>query len=189
MQSELIFPTIITWDFKTELLESLNELYSKIDWNVYKDDRYVNGYTTYFNRDKTNDDLIYEYSQPLVDAIIQHCYERAEMEKIDIGKKKFYVDNLWLSRMLKYGHHIRHLHHGSHYSGTFYVHSDDDSANIIFYDPRLFKQFVGDLDEHDVIVYKPDPGKLIMWSSYIEHEVTTSLSERRDAISFNVGLR
>jgi len=190
ISGELIFPTLITWSFREYLLPDLRELYNTIDWSYYEDSRYPNGVTTYFKEKESDIKLIKKYSAKLVEAILEDSYERIKSQNKDLKGKQLYIQNLWLSRMHTNGYHVRHLHHDSHFSGTIYVNSTADSSPIIFYDPRNYKQFFNVLDDHDIMSYDPTPGKLMLWDSFLEHEVQTNTSEfTRDAISFNVGLQ
>lgn len=190
INSEIVFPSFISWSYRESLLPKIRELYNKIDWDFYLDDRYPNGVTTYFKNEYADVDIIKQDCDELISAILQDCYDRISVAGKNLNGKEFYIQNLWLSRMFKNGHHIKHIHHGSHFSGTFYVNGDADSSPLLFYDPRLYKQFFNELNDHDVMSYDATPGKLMMWDSFLEHEVQNNNSETiRDAISFNVGLR
>jgi uncharacterized protein (TIGR02466 family) len=186
--TELWFPTFISYSYNTEILPNIQNTFATFDWEQVLDDRYPNGYTTFYGGYKLNEDL--KESMPeLCNYILENAYEVLERQKINIENKKLKITTFWMSRMLKNGFHARHLHAHSLYSGTYYVNADKNNSSIKFYDARIFKQFAPESKSGDVVEYRPEPGKLLLWDSYLEHEVDINLTEiPRDAISFNLGI-
>jgi uncharacterized protein (TIGR02466 family) len=125
----------------------------------------------------------------LCDFILSSTYEIAKRQQINLGNKRLEITTFWMSRMFKNGYHSKHLHAHSIYSGTYYVNVDSSNSNIRFYDSRIFRQFNPDIASGEIVEYKPENGKILLWDSYLEHEVEMNLSDKpRDAISFNLGV-
>jgi uncharacterized protein (TIGR02466 family) len=88
----------------------------------------------------------------------------------------------------------RHAHPNATISGCFYVNVPDGASDIIFHDPRPYKQCVmlpcregfSDLlaDEYPM---KVKTGMLLIWSSWLEHEVVQNKSKLpRKTLVFNM---
>jgi len=78
------------------------------------------------------------------------------------------------------GHHEGHIHYDNHISGFYFLKCCDKTSYPIFKDPRLGK-CVTQLplkDESEVtfgtqfVNYKPQPGTLILFPSFLEHQFT-----------------
>jgi len=106
------------------------------------------------------------------------------------------IVRLFASEMEKGDEHAKHTHQNSCLSGVFYLQIPSKSSDIIFYDPRAFRRFV----EHTIkqetevtwqqVYFKPEKGLLLLWESWIEHEVPKNNSEdKRITLVFNVGKR
>lgn len=186
LTSEIWFPTFISYAYNRDLLPKIKKTFDEFNWESVKDHRYANGYTTFYGGHELNEKL--KESMPeFCDYVLDNCYELLHRQKIDIKQRKLKLTTFWLSRMLTNGYHAKHIHAHSFYSGTFYVNANTDSAKIRFHDPRLYKQFSPDILSGEVIEYRAEEGKLMLWDSFLEHEVDTNFSTTpRDAISFNV---
>ena len=83
-------------------------------------------------------------------------------------------------------------------SGVYYVRSNEQSGRIRFRDPRAGKRMdpwpvaadeEADQRHWDRVHYKPVAGRLIMFPSWLEHDVEPNMSdEERISISFNMRL-
>lgn len=188
LTTEIWFPTFISYSYNKEILPNIKKIFESINWDSLKDDRYPNGYTTFYGGQDLNEQL--KNSMPeFCDFVLESCYEILNRQQIAIGNKKLIVTTFWLSRMLENGHHSKHLHTHSFYSGTYYVNADNESAKIKFYDPRLYRQFLPNINSNEIVAYTPEEGKLLLWDSYLEHEVEMNFSTNpRDAISFNIDI-
>lgn len=113
--------------------------------------------------------------------------------------RKFVIETFWVNVNARYAYNALHDHPRSDLSGVYYVRSDDNSGRLRFRDPRGAKRMNpwpvasdGDRDMRhwDRVNYKPIPGRLIMFPSWLEHDVEPNLSEaERISISFNLSLR
>jgi len=81
------------------------------------------------------------------------------------------------------GHHEGHIHYDNHISGFYFLKCSDKTSFPIFHDPRLGK-CVTQLplkNESEItfgtqsINYKPQPGTLILFPSFLEHQFTVDL--------------
>lgn len=152
----------------------------------------INGITTY-NRG-INIPFVPE-SQKLIDFIIDNCALLAKKQGVDIENASIQVCSIWLNRLSKQGKHAKHAHGGMHYSGTLYVNIPKGSSNIRFHNPHadlmtitaLPVKFDGDASTSTYVDFTPSEGKLLLWNSYLYHEVLEHpVEEFRDSISFNL---
>jgi uncharacterized protein (TIGR02466 family) len=103
------------------------------------------------------------------------------------------VANIWLNEMVSGGVHKKHSHYGHHFSGCYYVELPKESAGIIFH------SFIDRFDKMDMEIEKfnsfnstnwicpVNAGDLLMWESYIKHEVPKSEFEgKRRSIAFDI---
>ena len=86
-------------------------------------------------------------------------------------------------------------------AGSFYLYTDEDSAEIIFQDPaypmRMYKRIIDVDADHKYIEGRaahyntwevnPKKGTLMLWPPYIQHRVRQQKKGERITISFNVG--
>jgi uncharacterized protein (TIGR02466 family) len=78
-------------------------------------------------------------------------------------------------------------------SGVFYLNVNEKSAPIVFYDPRPFRKFVSlprgneTLASCEKIMIIPETGLMLIWESWLEHEVLKNYSDNRTTLVFNLG--
>ena len=96
----------------------------------------------------------------------------------------------------KHSFHPEHLHPYSHISGVFYVKSDANSPAIGFKDPRIARWMMppaadGKRPENSFHAkLAPEPGKLFLFPSWLEHGVAQNQSDReRISMSFNFEMK
>lgn len=103
------------------------------------------------------------------------------------------LDSLWVNLLKAGGHHAGHIHPHSILSGTVYVEAPKGSGAIRFEDPRLSRMMAAPVRRDDVpedllpfVAVDPTPGLLLMWESWLRHEVLTGRAKAdRLSISFN----
>lgn len=103
------------------------------------------------------------------------------------------LDSLWANLLKAGGHHSAHIHPHSIISGTFYVEVPDGSGAIRFEDPRLPLMMAAPQRRPDAaedlrpfISVEPRPGLLLLWESWLRHEVLPGTGRgERLSISFN----
>jgi uncharacterized protein (TIGR02466 family) len=103
------------------------------------------------------------------------------------------LDSLWVNLLKVAGHHAAHIHPHSIISGTFYVEAPKGSGAIRFEDPRLPLMMAAPARTKDAaedlqpfIAVAPQAGLLLMWESWLRHEVLPGTGRgERLSISFN----
>lgn len=87
-----------------------------------------------------------------------------------------------------------HLHTDTLLSGVYYVKVPEDSGVIKFWDPRgHWMHTMRDNDYYNDCLYSydisPEPGLLLLFPCWLEHEVSENLSnDERISVSFNIQL-
>jgi len=151
------------------------------------------GYTSYASladlawRDPTFKDL--------VKAIDKHVAAFARDLAFDLDGKKLKLDSIWINILPQGGTHSSHIHPHSVISGTTYVSVPTGAGALKLEDPRLPMMMAAparakDAPEHlrTFIYVKPKPGDILLWESWLRHEVPMNMSdEDRISISFNYG--
>lgn len=114
------------------------------------------------------------------------------------ASRHFVMDTFWVNINPKHAYNALHDHPNSSLSGVYYVQTTGQSGRIRFRDPRAGKRMdpwpvakdeESDQRHWDRVHYKPVAGRLIMFPSWLEHDVEPNLSdEERISISFNMRL-
>ena len=94
------------------------------------------------------------------------------------------LDSLWVNLLKSGGRHSGHIHPHSIFSGTFYVAAAAGSGAIGFEDPRLPLMMAAPTRPDTFVTVDPRPGLLLLWESWLRHEVRPGTGERL-SISFN----
>jgi len=103
------------------------------------------------------------------------------------------LDNMWINVLEPLGTHSGHIHPHSVISGTFYVSVPDGSSALRFEDPRLGlmmnapgRKTNARPDHQSFASVAPAAGTLLLWESWLRHEVPINLAEDvRISVSFN----
>ena len=151
------------------------------------------GYTSYASLD----DLPWRFPifKDLVKSLDKHVAEFAEDLEFDLDGKKLKLNALWINILPEGGIHTSHLHPHSVISGTTYVAMPEDASAIKFEDPRHAMMMAAPMrnadarDEMRSFIYiKPDVGDVLLWESWLRHEVPMNMAEEdRISVSFNYG--
>jgi len=120
----------------------------------------------------------------------------AETLHWDCGDARLACDSFWVNILAPGGSHSGHIHPNSLISGTCYVALPVGSGGIRFEDPRLPMMMAAPLIADSAPVaqrrsftFSPQPGDILMWESWLRHEVLINQSEApRLSISFNYSL-
>ncbi len=113
----------------------------------------------------------------------------------DINNQIVKITSMWSIINKKDSFNERHHHGNSALSAAYYVNAEQNSGDIVFYDPRHSFIFshpesskLNDLNAQTKSI-SPKSGLLVLFPSYLDHSVQTSKStEDRIVISFNVSL-
>jgi uncharacterized protein (TIGR02466 family) len=99
------------------------------------------------------------------------------------------ISEAWAVIYRTYGYHKLHMHHGSAWSGVYYVRTGDPPAGagaIEMLDPRMAARPRSDAGGLRMI--DPKPGMLIAFPSWLQHFVTPAEgTSERICIAFNIG--
>ena len=96
------------------------------------------------------------------------------------------LDSLWVNLLKASGHHSGHIHPHSILSGTLYVEAPVGCGAIRFEDPRLPLMMAAPASEDRFVTIQPRPGLLLMWESWLRHEVLAGSGRgERLSTSFN----
>lgn len=129
----------------------------------------------------------------LVEALDRMAVSFAESLNWDLRQARLHCDSLWINILGEGGHHSGHIHPNSVISGTCYIAVPDGAGQIKFEDPRLPLMMAAPPLKPDAPsaakrfhYIAPTAGDVLMWESWLRHEVITSRSEEaRISISFN----
>lgn len=149
------------------------------------------GYTSYASLN----DLAWRFPEfaKLTRAIERHSLTFAKALHWDLRGMKPKVDSLWVNVMPEGGVHSSHLHPNAVLSGTFYVAVPAGSGPIVYEDPRLGfmmaappKKAGAPQPFRQHVSFRPQPGTLMLWESWLRHEVPLNRAEgHRISASFN----
>jgi uncharacterized protein (TIGR02466 family) len=100
----------------------------------------------------------------------------------DLTNHELFWTDMWVQEFAKNGggHHEGHIHSDNHISGFYFLKCSDKTSFPVFHDPRLGKVVTELPLKNDnkttfatsLINYKPIPGTLIIFPSFLEHQFT-----------------
>jgi uncharacterized protein (TIGR02466 family) len=129
----------------------------------------------------------------LVRRLDRHVAAFAAECAFDLGRRRLKLDSLWVNVLKPGGTHSGHIHPHSVVSGTLYVAVPPGSGALRLEDPRLPMMMAAPPRREDApealrtFVYaEPGPGRIVLWESWLRHEVVHGVgSGDRISISFN----
>ncbi len=124
-----------------------------------------------------------------------HVVAFAEQLEYDLHGRKLKLDSMWINVLEPHGTHSGHIHPHSIISGTFYVSVPEGASALRFEDPRLplmmaapVRRFGARRDHETFVAMTPAVGTVLLWESFIRHEVPINLGDDvRISVSFNYG--
>jgi uncharacterized protein (TIGR02466 family) len=131
--------------------------------------------------------------QPLIEQINQRLEQLRDDVKF-IDQAFLRVESMWININHPYSYNSNHIHPNSYISGVYYVKVPENSGNLVLRHPSnlisiftpsdVIKQFnTMNSSKWNII---PNDGDLVMFPSWIEHEVTQNISgEDRISFAFN----
>ena len=153
------------------------------------------GYTSYASLD----DLPQRASvfSQLKARLDRHARAYAEALQLDLGAGRLRLDSLWVNILKTGGAHSGHIHPHSVLSGTVYVATPPGAGALKLEDPRLPLMMAApprrtdaDEDQKSFVYLSPQPGTVLMWESWLRHEVTANRARaERISVSFNYAWR
>ena len=126
----------------------------------------------------------------------KHAAAFAKALNLDLGGRKLKLDSIWINVLEPGGAHSGHIHPHSVLSGTYYVDVPPGSSALKLEDPRLPLMMAAPTrsedapeEERTFVYVSPRAGDVLMWESFVRHEVPTNGAKRaRVSISFNYSL-
>jgi len=121
--------------------------------------------------------------------INQHVVKFAEESGILLNP----IVKYWIQNYTDNDHHQLHSHSKNDISGVYYVQADENSGAIVFNNPNPYiigyNSFIDVKTEIDqrCLEVKPQSGLLILFPSYLVHQVLPSQNSARTVIAFNYG--
>ena len=123
----------------------------------------------------------------------RHAAAFAKALHWDIKGGKPVCDSLWVNVLPEGGSHTSHIHTNSVISGTYYVAVPQGAGPIVYEDPRHAMMMAAPPRKsnapeelHSLISLSPKAGSLLLWESWLRHEVPMNKAEGlRISISFN----
>jgi uncharacterized protein (TIGR02466 family) len=153
-----------------------------------------NGYPGYTSYASLND-LPWRFPafRQLAKALDRHVAAFARELEYDLGRRKLVLDSLWANVLTEGGAHTSHIHPNSVISGTFYAAMPEGASALKFEDPRHAMMMAtpprkakARADNRSFLYYAPAAGELLLWESFLRHEVPLNRSaDERITISFN----
>ena len=149
------------------------------------------GYTSYASlSDLTWRSPFFEELKNLLDLHVKTFVEELDF---DLEGRNLKLEDLWINILPEGGNHSAHIHPNSVVSGTTYISMPSGSSAIKFEDPRHSMMMaapsrIKDAKEYlkPFIYVNPSVGDVLLWESWLRHEVpTNNSSEERISISFN----
>jgi uncharacterized protein (TIGR02466 family) len=188
--TRLLFPTLLyeaelaDADLLAMLAHSIRSLARDDTAGVrWSRDKGYRGYTSYASLDDLpkRDPAFAD----LAKLLNRHATKFAREAGFGVARK-LRLDSLWVNLLKGGGNHSGHIHPQSIISGTFYVEAPLDSGAIRFEDPRLPLMMAAPAREGTFVTVQPRPGLLLMWESWLRHEVLSGAGRgERLSISFN----
>ncbi|MCT8161474.1 TIGR02466 family protein [Pseudoruegeria sp. SHC-113] len=133
---------------------------------------------------------IFEEVRKLLD---QHVAAFAEDLELDLDGRALRLEDLWINILPEGGFHSAHIHPHSVISGTTYVAMPEGTSALKLEDPRHAMMMAAPprkktarQEMKNFITVKPDVGDVLLWESWLRHEVPMNMAEDdRISVSFN----
>jgi uncharacterized protein (TIGR02466 family) len=128
-------------------------------------------------------------------ALDPHARAFGEALHLDLGRRKLRLDSIWINVLDPGGVHSGHVHPHSVLSGTYYVDVPPGSSALKLEDPRLPLMMAAPPRTEDApeaersfVYLAPVAGEVLMWESFVRHEVPANGAKKpRVSVSFNYG--
>ena len=115
------------------------------------------------------------------DYIGQKSWEYLDHQGFDMSQYVTMFSELWVQEFAKKGggHHSAHVHWNQHVSGFYFLKAGEKTSMPIFHEPRtgarstklkMKTNLKEILNGNDLIHFRPQPGTLIIFPGYLEHE-------------------
>ncbi len=154
----------------------------------------AHGYRGYTSYGSLNDLPIRDpHFAALKKALDRHASVFAKALHFDLGGRKLKLDSLWINVLEPGGVHTGHIHPHCALSGTYYVDVPKGASALKLEDPRHAMMMAAPpraedapMAERSFVYIAPQAGEVLMWESFVRHEVpANSAKKARVSVSFN----
>ena len=177
---------------RLDLMQACEALESEdVAGRVWCQDNNYNGYTSYASLN----DLPRRFTafDDLRRVLDKHVAKFGVEVGFNLAGGKLKLDSMWVNVLPNGGVHSGHIHPHSVVSGTYYVTVPEGASTLKFEDPRLTMMMAAPTRTNDAardlqpyISLSPQVGEVILWESWLRHEVILNKSiAKRISISFN----
>ncbi len=182
MQKHEYYKTLILTEEKPEFVNSLNKASNKYIKEARKKDKEIikqfgDFGTSHHSTPLTLDNDFMDFRN----YIGQKSWEFLDYHGYDMKHYTTMFSEMWVQEFSKKGggHHSTHLHWNQHVSGFYFLKCSEETSFPIFHDPRpaakvtklrLKPDLKGIFYGTERIHYRPQPGTLIIFPGYLEHE-------------------
>jgi uncharacterized protein (TIGR02466 family) len=126
-------------------------------------------------------------------ALDKHVAAFVEDLGFDLQGRKLKCDSFWINILPEGGSHGSHIHPHAVISGTTYVSMPEGTSALKLEDPRHAMMMhaplrlkAADQSLQPFVYVKPAVGEVLLWESWLRHEVPMNMSEEeRISVSFN----
>ncbi len=126
-------------------------------------------------------------------ALDPHARAFAAELHLDLGRRKLALDSIWINVLAPGGAHSGHIHPHSVLSGAYYVDIPKGASALKLEDPRLPLMMAAPPRREDApeaertfVYLAPRAGDVLMWESWLRHEVVLNEARKpRVSVSFN----
>ncbi len=154
-------------------------------------DKGYRGYTSYASLDdlpKRDPNIA-----TLKGVLDKHAAAFARELYLELGGRRLKLDSIWINVLEPGGVHTGHIHPHAVLSGTYYVETPPGASALKLEDPRLPLMMAAPPRREDApeaernfIYVQPKAGDVLMWESFVRHEVPANAAKKsRVSISFN----
>jgi uncharacterized protein (TIGR02466 family) len=180
-----LFPTIVGETILSDIsLDNIEKYKTYLD-NLKYEESGVGNYRGTLNQQILNEPLFFD----LKSKILQYATEYLQFQGFVF--KDIEIVNSWGTRTNTNETSTKHRHSNSYISGVYYL---EDSSNINFYNPtdsewmfELEKKYVKNQPHtHLYKFYTPKTNSLIIFPSYLVHEIDVSKKDFRRSLAFNI---
>jgi len=129
----------------------------------------------------------------LVKVLDAHVADFARDLEFDLDGRDLKLEDIWINILPEGGSHGSHIHPHSVISGTTYVAMPEGTSALKLEDPRSARMMAAPPrckaareDMRTFVYVTPQVGDVLMWESWLRHEVPMNQSEDdRISVSFN----
>ena len=182
MQIKEFFKTPIWTEQKPEFVKSLNKASNQYIKDAKKREKeFIKKHgdfgRSYHSTPLTMDNNFLDFRN----YIGQKSWEFLDWQGFDMTHYQTMFSEMWVQEFAKNGggHHSAHIHWNQHVSGFYFLKCSNKTSYPIFHEPRTgarctklrMKPGLKDiLNGNELVHYMPQPGTLIIFPGYLEHE-------------------